>query len=115
LPAHAQNGGETPLGLLAVGGFGLFFCYTLRVTGNLWLAVGFHASWDWAQSFFYGVPDSGVHTAGHFLNSVATGPAWLSGGSVGPEGSVLVFATLGAAGLLIRAPAGHPERVARVA
>jgi len=98
---HAKNPGETPLGLIAVGCFGLFFCYTLRVTGNLWLAVGFHAAWDWAESFFYGVPDSGTHMAGHLLNTAFSGPAWLSGGSAGPEGSVLILATLAAASLLV--------------
>ena len=109
---HAKNPGETPLGLIAVGCFGLFFCYTLRATGNLWLAVGFHAAWDWAESFFYGVPDSGTHMAGHLLNTTFSGPAWLSGGSAGPEGSVLILATLAAASLLVtlgrRQPSAEP-------
>jgi membrane protease YdiL (CAAX protease family) len=99
---HARNPGETPLGLIAVGCFGLFFCYTLRVTGNLWLAVGFHAAWDWAESFFYGVPDSGTHMAGHLLDTAFSGPTWLSGGSAGPEGSVLILATLAAAASVVR-------------
>ena len=98
---HARNPGETPLGLIAVGCFGLFFCYTLRATGNLWLAVGFHAAWDWAESFFYGVPDSGTRMAGHLLDTAFSGPTWLSGGSAGPEGSVLILATLAAASLLV--------------
>lgn len=98
---HARNPGETPLGLIGVGCFGLFFCYTLRATGNLWLAVGFHAAWDWAESFFYGVPDSGTHIAGYLLNTAFSGPAWLSGGSAGPEGSVLILATLAVASLLV--------------
>lgn len=101
---HVRNPGETLLGLVAVGCFGLFFCYTLRVTGNLWLAVGFHAAWDWAESFFYGVPDSGTRMAGHLLDATFAGPAWLAGGSVGPEGSVLVFATLAGTCLMV-APA----------
>lgn len=112
--AHARNSGETPLGLVAVAGFGLFFCYTLRATGNLWMAIGFHAAWDWAQSYFYGVPDSGVHVAGHLFATSANGPTWLSGGTVGPEGSILVFAALGASATLIRL--GRSPRVgARVA
>ena len=89
------------MGLIAVGCFGLFFCYTLRVTGNLWLAVGFHASWDWTESFFYGVPDSGTRMAGHLLDTAVSGPAWVSGGSAGPEGSVLILATLAAASLFV--------------
>ena len=98
---HRNNPGETPLGLAAVGCFGLFFCYTLRRTGDLWLAVGFHASWDWSESFLYGVPNSGTLVAGHLLGASCSGPAWLSGGSAGPEGSVLVLVTLAAAGLVV--------------
>jgi CAAX protease family protein len=68
---------------------GLFLCLTLRRTGNLWFAVGFHAAWDWGESFFYSVPDSGEIAVGHLMNSTSQGPKWLTGGTVGPEGSVL--------------------------
>jgi uncharacterized protein len=40
----------------------------------------------------YSVPDSGLVAPGHLLNSSLHGPAWLTGGSVGPEGSVMAFA-----------------------
>src|SRR5581483_6729785 len=53
--------------------------------------VGFHAAWDWGETYFYSVPDSGQVFPGHLLNSSFHGPRWLSGGSVGPEGSVLLF------------------------
>lgn len=88
---HLKNDREQWPGLLAAAFIGLFFCLTLRRTGNLWFAVGFHASWDWGETFFYSVPDSGMMSPGHLLSSTLHGPAWLSGGSVGPEGSVLCF------------------------
>jgi membrane protease YdiL (CAAX protease family) len=88
---HHYNSGETWWGSLGAGVVGLFFCFTLRRTGSLWFAVGMHAAWDWAQSFLYGVPDSGVVEPGHLLKSSLHGPAWLTGGTVGPEGSVLLF------------------------
>jgi membrane protease YdiL (CAAX protease family) len=91
---HLRNGGEQWPGLLAAAFIGLFFCLTLRRTGNLWFAVGFHASWDWGESFFYSVPDSGTVSPGHLLSSSLRGPTWLSGGSVGPEGSALCFAVI---------------------
>jgi uncharacterized protein len=69
----------------------LFFCFTLRRTGSLWFAIGMHASWDWGESFLYSVPDSGTLTPGHLLTSSFHGRAWLTGGPVGPEASVLVF------------------------
>lgn len=91
---HLRNGGERWQGLLAAAFIGIFFCLTLRRTGNLWFAVGFHAAWDWGETFFYSVPDSGTLFPGHLLHSSLTGPDWLTGGSVGPEGSVLCFAVV---------------------
>jgi hypothetical protein len=88
---HLRNGGEQWRGLLAAAAIGFFFCLTLRRTGNLWFAVGFHAAWDWGETFFYSVPDSGTVSPGHLLSSSLQGPQWLSGGSVGPEGSLLCF------------------------
>jgi membrane protease YdiL (CAAX protease family) len=92
--AHLRNPGETPLGIFTVAFIGLFWCFTLWRTGSLWFALGLHASWDWAESYFYGVPDSGQISPGHLLNSSSQGPAWLSGGTAGPEGSILVLAVI---------------------
>jgi uncharacterized protein len=88
---HAGNPGETRIGLIATVVFALFASTTLRYTGNLWLAVGAHAGWDWGQSFFYGVSDSGMRAQGHLLEPSFHGPDWLTGGSVGPEGSVITL------------------------
>jgi membrane protease YdiL (CAAX protease family) len=91
---HLGNPGETWVGLLAVAAIGLFLCLTLRRTGTLWFAVGFHASWDWGESFLYSVPDSGGMVTGHLMRSSFHGSRWITGGSVGPEGSVLVFVVI---------------------
>jgi uncharacterized protein len=92
---HFWNPGETWVGLLAVAVIGLFFCLTLRRTGNLWFAIGFHASWDWGESYLYSVPDSGGMVTGHLLRSSFHGSRWITGGSVGPEGSLLLFVVIG--------------------
>jgi uncharacterized protein len=89
--AHMNNPGETWTGELAAALIGLFFCLTLRRTGDLWFAVGFHASFDWGETFLFSVPNSGMVSPGHLLNSSFQGPRWLTGGTVGPEGSVFVF------------------------
>ena len=91
---HLGNEGEHWPGLLAAALIGLFFCLTLRRTGNLWFAVGFHAAWDWGETFFYSVPDSGLVSPGHLLSSSLHGSPWLSGGTVGPEGSLLCFVVI---------------------
>ncbi|HKC72168.1 MAG TPA: type II CAAX endopeptidase family protein [Terriglobales bacterium] len=88
---HMGNAGEEWAGGLAAGLIGLWLALTVRRTGTLWLAIGFHLSFDWGETFLYSVPNSGTVMPGHLLSSHFHGPRWLTGGSVGPEGSVLVF------------------------
>lgn len=92
--AHGGNSGEKIFGLVMAGSYGLFAAFTLERTGNLWFAIGDHAAWDWGETYFYSTPDSGLLAKGHLLNSSFHGPAWLTGGTVGPEGSWLVFAVV---------------------
>jgi len=92
--AHAANPGETKFGLFSVVCFGMLFCLILLRTGNLWWVVGFHAGWDWGQTFFYGVADSGLPAYHNLFNSAFSGPVWLTGGSVGPEASIFTPLTL---------------------
>lgn len=111
--AHLGNHGENVLGILQVVVTGLLFCLMIQRTGNLWFAIGFHAAWDWAETFFYGTPDSGLLGVGRLLNTSVRGPNWLTGGSAGPEGSIFAFAILLLCALLIhvRFPkAIYPDR-----
>jgi membrane protease YdiL (CAAX protease family) len=89
--SHLRNTGEDIAGALSVFVIGMFFCVTLRRTGNLWFAVGLHASFDWGETFLFSVPNSGIVAPGHLLNSSFHGPVWHTGGTVGPEGSVMAF------------------------
>ena len=88
---HTFNPGETRIGIIMTALFAMFAAVTLRYTGNLWLAVGAHAGWDWGESYFYGVNDSGFQAPGHLLDPHIQGAAWLNGGTVGPEGSILTL------------------------
>jgi len=90
--SHHLNSGEDWIGLFNAGAFGLFACFLLRRTGNLWMPIGLHLAFDWGETYFYGVADSGQKLPGHLLDASSSGPAWLSGGTVGPEGSL--FCTL---------------------
>ena len=91
---HLRNSGEHWNGALGAAVIGMFWCLTLRRTGSLWFAVGFHAAWDWGETFFYSVPDSGTVWPGHLLSSSLHGKAWITGGSVGPEGSLLCLVVM---------------------
>jgi uncharacterized protein len=100
--AHLGNPGENVIGILQVLGTGLLFCFMIRRTGNLWFALGYHAAWDWAETFFYGTADSGMMGIGRYLTTSAEGPKWMSGGSVGPEGSAIALIVLALCTLLIQ-------------
>jgi membrane protease YdiL (CAAX protease family) len=91
---HLDNPGETLPGICGAVCIGLFFCLTLRRTGNLWFAVGFHVAWDWCESYLYSVPDSGQLAPGRLMHASLRGPKWLTGGPTGPEASVLLFVVL---------------------
>jgi uncharacterized protein len=97
---HLSNKGETILGALSVVSFGLLLCFFLRRTGTLWCAVGFHIGYDWSQTFFYGVPNSGFIPSHNLFNVTLNGPLWLTGGSVGPEASVICPLVLGVVAIL---------------
>ncbi|MDE3168577.1 MAG: CPBP family intramembrane metalloprotease [Acidobacteriota bacterium] len=94
---HLNNPGENLYGALMAGCFGLLAAFTLLRTGSIWFAIGLHTFWDWGETYFYAVRDSGIPATGHLLRSDFHGPAWLTGGSVGPEGSAIVFVVLAVA------------------
>jgi membrane protease YdiL (CAAX protease family) len=86
---HLGNGGENYCGIAFAVLAGIAFSYMIRRTGSLALVFGLHAAWDWGQSFLYGTADSGYRIYGYLLQSHASGNPLISGGSAGPEGSVL--------------------------
>jgi uncharacterized protein len=91
---HTENSGENWIGVFAAAAVGFVFCLSVRFTGSAMWAIGFHAAWDWAETFFYGTPDSGLQGQGHLLTSFPAGnPLW-SGGADGPEGSLLVLGVI---------------------
>jgi uncharacterized protein len=92
--SHSSNPGETPVGLFSAGAIGLVFCLSIWYTGSLWWAVGFHAAWDWGESYFYGTSDSGLLVRGHLLGEHPVGKILWSGGLTGPEGSLLIVPLL---------------------
>ena len=81
------------------GGVLLSAAYVL--TRTLWLPIGIHFGWDFSQDAIFGV---GTGTNG-LVGGDLSGPAWLSGGSAGIEGSVVALLLCAGVGayLLVRA------------
>lgn len=92
--AHLRNPGEGWVGAASVVMIGLVLAFALRRTGNLWFVVGLHASFDFGETFLYSVPNSGMLFEGHLSSATLQGKPWLTGGTVGPEGSVFSFVTM---------------------
>lgn len=106
--AHVTNPGEAKVGIAAVFAFGMMLAFSIWRTGTLLWGIGFHLLWDYAETFIYGVPDSGFVSPQHLLSAKLTGPAWITGGSVGPEGSWFIFLVLALIALAIHLI--YPER-----
>ena len=106
---HTGNPGESRVGLLAVFLVGMFLCFSIWRTGSLWWAVGMHAAWDWGQSFLFGVADSGLMAQHRLLATHAQGNPIFSGGTTGPEGSILMVGVLalGSAIVVLTLPKGR--------
>jgi membrane protease YdiL (CAAX protease family) len=98
---HRGNPGESPIGLLSAALIALVFSLSLWRLGHLWWAIGFHASWDWSQSYLYGTPDSGLVSTGRLMTAHPSGSILLSGGATGPEGSAWILLIIALAALFV--------------
>ncbi len=78
----------------ATGLLSVFVCLTLRRTGTLALAIGFHAAFDFANLFLWSGQNAGEYAVGHLLETAWSGPQWLTGGLLGPEASRMVFVVI---------------------
>lgn len=85
---HIENPGVTPLALLNVFLFGLWFASVAQRTQSLLPVFGLHAGWNFAESIF-GLQISGI-TSPHALFLLENRISWLSGGAFGPEGSPIL-------------------------
>lgn len=92
--AHTGNRGENWFGIVMVFLDGILMCFTLWKTGDLWLAVGQHTAWNWTQTFFFGTANSGTTSVGVLRSPSFNGHPLLTGGTAGPEGSILVLFSL---------------------
>jgi hypothetical protein len=78
----------------STGLLGLFVCLTLRRTGSLAFAIGFHAAFDFANLFVWSGQNAGEYAIGHLVETRWQGPQWLTGGMLGPEASWMVFVVI---------------------
>jgi membrane protease YdiL (CAAX protease family) len=90
---HLANPGATALAGVTVTAAGLMFCALYALTGRLWVPIGLHLAWNFAQGSLFGAVVSGNGSGDSIAVSTARpgAAAWLSGGTFGPEGSVFAL------------------------
>lgn len=88
---HLGNPNATLWSALAIAvEAGLLFGLLFHVTRSLYLCMGLHAAWNVAEGTLYGAPVSGIATPG-YIEARFSGPDWLTGGSFGPEASLVTL------------------------
>jgi membrane protease YdiL (CAAX protease family) len=88
---HLANQNASPFAAIAIAiEAGLMLAGFYILTGRLWMSVGVHAAWNFAQGPLFGARVSGNIEKGSFFQSapVAGSPDLLSGGAFGPEASL---------------------------
>ena len=95
--AHLPNEGATLLSTLNVTVAGMLFAAAYLASGRLWLGIGLHLAWNFCTGHLFSAVVSGHAAEPGLLYGRLDGPAWLSGGAFGVEGSALTLLVLLAA------------------
>lgn len=88
---HAANPGATFMGLLNLTLIGILFGYSYIATGSLAFPIGLHTAWNFFQGHIFGFPVSGFKSNVSLFKIYHDGPDFLTGGSFGPEGGLVVL------------------------
>jgi membrane protease YdiL (CAAX protease family) len=85
---HAANPGATVASTLAIAlEAGILLAAAYMLTRSLWLPIGLHFGWNFAEGGIFGAAVSG-HAAKGLINAPLSGPDFLTGGKFGPEASL---------------------------
>ncbi len=99
---HFLNPDGTLLGAIFItieAGVLLAACFML--TRRLWIGIGLHMSWNYAQAAIFSGAVSGNEMPPGLLITSISGPDLLTGGKFGVESSVAAFAVCTLAGLIV--------------
>jgi uncharacterized protein len=93
---HLVNSGATLWGALAIAiEGGLLEAAAYTATRSLWLPIGIHLAWNFAENGIFGVTVSGSDAKPGLLKGVPHGPSVISGGGFGPEASLVAIVICG--------------------
>lgn len=99
---HLSNEEATVFGAIAIAlEAGILMGAAFLLTRRLWLSIGIHAAWNTCMGGLYGADVSGNGFSDGLLKARFTGPDLLTGGSMGPEGSIIALLVCGGAGVVM--------------
>lgn len=87
---HLGNPGSTTISLVNTFLAGLLLSLAYLKTRALWLPIALHWSWNFLQGQVFSLPISGFSFAPRLFKTEVSGPQWISGGSYGAEGSIVL-------------------------
>ncbi|CAM5241200.1 CPBP family intramembrane glutamic endopeptidase [Streptomyces fumanus] len=102
--SHLFNKDATVLGAVAIAiEAGGMLAAAYAATRSLWLPIGLHFGWNFAESGIFGTMVSGNGEVHGLLDASTSGPELLTGGEFGPEASVysIVFGALATLAFLV--------------
>ncbi|MFZ0501510.1 MAG: CPBP family intramembrane glutamic endopeptidase [Steroidobacteraceae bacterium] len=101
---HALNPGATVVSTTAIAiEAGILLGAAYALTRNLWFPIGLHFGWNFTEGGIFGVSVSGGPTGKGIFSVSLVGHRLLTGGSFGPEASVIAIAVCLAAGVMLLA------------
>lgn len=91
---HGVGPDTTAGGTLSTLLLGLVLAMAYLRTRALWVGWGLHFAWNASMAVLFGLPIAGLTGFSPVISTYTTGPAWLTGGGYGPEGSAIAVLVL---------------------
>jgi membrane protease YdiL (CAAX protease family) len=90
---HMGNSGFDMLPFINIFLVGMLFAYMYLKSGNIWMPIGYHITWNYFQGNVYGFLVSGLETQG-IITTKLSKHNLINGGAFGPEGGLAVTAII---------------------
>ena len=85
---HLLNPGITVLSFVNVVAVGFALSVVMIKLESLWFCIAMHTAWNFSQSIFFGLPNSGIVSAGSFFHLDAARDSVLYSAAFGVEGAI---------------------------
>ncbi|MBQ1576559.1 MAG: CPBP family intramembrane metalloprotease [Oscillospiraceae bacterium] len=85
---HLLNPGITVLSFVNVVAVGFALSVVMIKLESLWFCIAMHTAWNFSQSIFFGLPNSGIVSEGSFFHLEAARDSVLYSAAFGVEGAI---------------------------